>query len=181
MYVCILYIYNKHMYIYIYIYIHISISGGPVRLPAQHPTHRAEAAGNPRHSNNSNNENDNTTTTTTTTNNNNNNDNTNNTNSNRNRNPNDIDSNDNATYRNPRGGREDVLLQVQRPRLREAREGPGGDKTGSALTASLRFLRFLTEFFLLGTPVKLLLYSQKCQGVHFSPICQNPLHLQRPH
>ena len=34
---------------------------------------------------------------------------------------------------------------------------------------------------LLGTPVNLLWYSQKCQGVAFSPICQNSVLLQRPH
>ena len=33
---------------------------------------------------------------------------------------------------------------------------------------------------LLGTPVNLLLPSQKCQGVPFSPICRNSLLLQRP-
>ena len=32
------------------------------------------------------------------------------------------------------------------------------------------FLCFLTDF--LDTPVNLLLYSEKCQGVPFSPICQ---------
>ena len=32
-----------------------------------------------------------------------------------------------------------------------------------------------------GTPVNLLLSSQKCQGVPLSPICQNQLLLQRPH
>ena len=34
---------------------------------------------------------------------------------------------------------------------------------------------------LLGAPVNLLLSSQKCQGVPFSPICQKSLLLQRPH
>ena len=33
----------------------------------------------------------------------------------------------------------------------------------------------------LGTPVDLLLSSHTCQGVPFSPICQNSLLLQRPH
>ena len=33
----------------------------------------------------------------------------------------------------------------------------------------------------LGTPVNLLLSSQKCPGVPFSPICPNLLLLQRPH
>ena len=34
---------------------------------------------------------------------------------------------------------------------------------------------------LLGIPVNLFLSSQKCQGVPFSPICQNSLLSQRPH
>ena len=34
---------------------------------------------------------------------------------------------------------------------------------------------------LLGTPVHLLLSSQRCHGVPFSPNCRNSLLLQRPH
>ena len=59
----------------------------------------------------------------------------------------------------------------------------GKGQMGSALTGSLQipcFFLFLKRD-LLGTPVNLLLPSQKCQGVPFSPICQNVLLLQRPH
>ena len=42
---------------------------------------------------------------------------------------------------------------------------------GSALMGSLQASRFLTEV-LLGAPFNLLLSSEKCQGVPFSPICQ---------
>ena len=42
------------------------------------------------------------------------------------------------------------------------------------------FMFCLTEGLLGGTPVNLLVSSQTCQGVPFSPICQNLLLLQRP-
>ena len=44
---------------------------------------------------------------------------------------------------------------------------------GSALMGSLQLICFLTE--------GLFGYSQKCQGVHFSSICQKSLLLQQPH
>ena len=50
---------------------------------------------------------------------------------------------------------------------------------GSALMRSLQSSCFWQRD-LLGTPVNLLLSSQKCQGVPFSPICQNSLLLKRP-
>ena len=56
----------------------------------------------------------------------------------------------------------------------------GSALIGSALMGSLRTSRFLTEG-LLGTPVNLLLSSQTCQGVPFSPISQNSLLFQRHH
>ena len=55
----------------------------------------------------------------------------------------------------------------------------GNGQMGSALMGSLQISYFSTD--LLGTPVNLLLSSQKCQVVPFSPICQNCLLLQRPH
>ena len=44
---------------------------------------------------------------------------------------------------------------------------------GSALRGSAQISCFLTEVFFGGTPGNLLLHSEKCQGVPFSPICQN--------
>ena len=58
----------------------------------------------------------------------------------------------------------------------------GKGQMGSALMGSLQTNMFFDRvFFLVITPVNLLLYSQKCQGEPFSPICQNSLLLQRPH
>ena len=45
---------------------------------------------------------------------------------------------------------------------------------GSALMVSLQIYCFFTEG-LLGTPINLLVYFRKCQGVPYSPICQNAL------
>ena len=55
-------------------------------------------------------------------------------------------------------------------------KGTNGVST-DGVTAS--FMCFDRDF--LGTPVNLLLYSQKCQGTPFYTICQNSLLLQRPH
>ena len=40
--------------------------------------------------------------------------------------------------------------------------------------------QIILKMYFLGTPVSLLLYSQKCPGVPFCPICQSSLLLQRP-
>ena len=54
------------------------------------------------------------------------------------------------------------------------------DQMGSALLGSLEMLCFLTGTFGV-LPVNLLLSSQKCQGVPFSPMRQKSLLLPRPH
>ena len=56
----------------------------------------------------------------------------------------------------------------------------GKGQMGSALMGSLQISCFVDTGDFWGTPVKLLVFSQKCQGVPFSPICQNGLLLQRP-
>ena len=53
-------------------------------------------------------------------------------------------------------------------------------KWGQHYWDQCRFHFFWQRDFL-GTPVNLLVSSQKCQGVPFSPICQHSLLLQRPH
>ena len=60
--------------------------------------------------------------------------------------------------------------------IEASRNGTNGVST-NGVTAF--FVVFCQRDFL-GTPVNLLLSSQKCQGVPFSPICQNPLLLQLP-
>ena len=56
--------------------------------------------------------------------------------------------------------------------LRGPLHGLGQGQMGSALRGSLQISCFLTEGPFLGIPLNLLLSSQKCQGVPFSPICQ---------
>ena len=58
---------------------------------------------------------------------------------------------------------------------RGSRKGTNGVGTSMG---SLRILCLLTEGTFWGAPVNLLLSSQKCQGVPFSPIRQNSLHSQ---
>ena len=63
-----------------------------------------------------------------------------------------------------------VILYVRNGEPRDvgsARKGANGVGT-SGVTANFSFL---TDFW--GTPVNLLLYSQKRQGIPLSPICQN--------
>ena len=48
----------------------------------------------------------------------------------------------------------------------------GEGQRGSALIGSLR-ISYLFDRDLLGIPVALLLYSQKCQGVPFSPFVKS--------
>ena len=48
------------------------------------------------------------------------------------------------------------------------------DKWGQHSWGHCKFVVFVDRD-LLGTPVNLRLSSQKCQGVPFSPICQNPI------
>ena len=78
--------------------------------------------------------------------------------------------------------------EVALPELRDSpREVFGRGQLGSALMGTLQILLFLTDF--LGTPVNLLVSSQKCQGVPFpqsvkspyscsGPISADPLHPQ---
>ena len=54
------------------------------------------------------------------------------------------------------------------------------DKWGQHSWGHRKLMFFLQRDFW-GTPVNLLLYSQKRQGAPFSPICQSSLLLQRPH
>ena len=64
-------------------------------------------------------------------------------------------------------------MAAQQPDWTEGGEGGdvGKGRMGSALMGSLQISCFWQRDFL-GTPINLLLYSQKCQGVPFSPICQ---------
>ena len=61
------------------------------------------------------------------------------------------------------------------PNSEHLRKGPNGVNT-NGVTA--KFMFFDRDF--LGTPVNLLLSSQKCQGVPFFQTCQHTLLLQRP-
>ena len=65
------------------------------------------------------------------------------------------------------------------PRGSRGRLGKG--QMGSSIMGSLHVLCFLTGTCWVITQVNLLSFSQKCQGVPFSTICQSALLLQRPH
>ena len=62
--------------------------------------------------------------------------------------------------------------------------GMGSSRKGANGVSTKRvtaFCCFFGQRDFLVTPVNLLLSTQKCQGVPFSPICQNCLLLQRPY
>ena len=71
-------------------------------------------------------------------------------------------------------GREPRRFETVRPEIRESRLWLGKAEMGKALIGSPHLFVFFDRGFL-GAPVSLLLFSQKCQVVPFSPICQNSL------